>query len=193
MNRLSELEQAELFNLTQQVIEHGIKYQQCLIPEPPGSKALLQHAASFVTLYLDGELKGCIGSCKAKEAIWLNVCKNAFSSAFEDYRFNALKADELSQLSIDISILSELSVIVNAGEQALLDELVPDEDGLILKKAGFQAVFLPTVWRNLPKPNAFVSALKQKAGWPENYWSKDIEIFRFTTQVYTLKNCKWAN
>lgn len=193
MNKLSEHEKAELFTLLQQVIENGIEYQQCLLPESPSSQALLQHAASFVTLYISGELNGCIGTCKAKEAMWVDVCKNSYSSAFEDHRFNAIRSSELSQLSIDISILSELSAIVNDGEQALLDELVPGKDGLILKKAAFQVVILPTVWRNLSRPDLFVSALKQKAGWPENYWSKDIEIFRFNTQVYTLNNSKWAN
>jgi len=193
MNKLSEHEQAELFTLLQQVIEKGINYQQCLLPSPPSSQALLQHAASFVTIYFTGELRGCIGTCKSKEALWLNVCKSAYSSAFDDHRFNRLQPDELSKLSIDISILSELSAIVNTGEQALLDELVPYEDGLILIEGSFQAVFLPVVWRNLNRPDLFVSALKQKAGWPENYWSKNIEIFRFNTQVYTMKNIKWAN
>ncbi len=192
MNKLSENDQAELFTLLQQVIEHGINYQQCLLPTPPSSQALLQHAASFVTIYDTGELRGCIGTCKAKEALWLSVCKSAYSSAFEDNRFNRLQSDELSQLSFDISILSELSAIVNIGEQALLDELVPYEDGIILKEGSYQAVFLPAVWRNLSRPDSFIYALKHKAGWPENYWSKDIEIFRFTTQLYTLNDIKWS-
>ena len=193
MNKLSKLEQAELFALLQQVIENGIKYQQCLIPEPPSYQALLKRAASFVTLYLGGELKGCIGSCMASQPLWLNVCKNAYSSAFEDHRFNALHSDELSELSIDISVLSDLFAMINTGEQALLDELVPYEDGLILIEGAYQAVFLPSVWRNLSSANLFVAALKKKAGWTENYWSKNIEILRFNTQVYTSNNTLWNN
>jgi len=69
-----------------------------------------------------------------------------------------------------------------SNEINLLDQLKPSVDGIVLKD-GIQhgAVFLPSVWEQLPDPKQFMSQLKRKAGLPENHWSDTIQIWRYTT------------
>lgn len=186
---LTKAEQVELKNLARQVIINALEQHEFILPAQPKSKALQQVAATFVTLYSDDELRGCIGCFTSEQPLWQGVCQHAYSSAFEDYRFAPLQQTELTTLRIEISILSELIAIENKGEQALLTTLEPDVDGLLLKECTLyeltrSAIFLPSVWRSLKSAESFVLALKQKGGWPSEYWSENIELFRFHTQVF---------
>ena len=186
---LTKAEQVELKNLARQVIVNALDQHKFILPAQPRSKALQQVAANFVTLYSDDELRGCIGCYTSEQPLWQGICQHAYSSAFEDYRFTPLQKTELTTLRIEISILSELVALENKGEQALLATLVPDVDGLLLKEctlygAKRSAIFLPSVWRSLKSARSFVLALKQKGGWPRDYWSENIELFRFHTQVF---------
>ncbi len=186
---LTKAEQIELKNLARQVIINALEQHKLVVPAQPKSKALQQVAASFVTLYRDDKLCGCIGCYTTEKPLWQGVCQHAYSSAFEDYRFRPLQKTQLATLRIEISILSELVSLENNGEQALLQTLVPGVDGLLLKENTLNgvkrsALFLPSVWRSLQSAESFVLALKQKGHWPSNYWSENIELFRFHTQVF---------
>ncbi len=165
------------------VIDAGLADKSLHLPKSPENKELHVPRASFVTLLSNGQLRGCIGSIQATEPLWQNVCKNAYASGFKDSRFEPLRQHERSTLSLEISILSELSPIDNRGETALRETLEPGKDGLILEQGFHRAVFLPLVWDSLPTPELFINALKSKGGWPENYWSLDISIHTFTTEV----------
>ncbi len=186
---LTKAEQVELKDLARQVIVNALEQHKLILPAQPKSKALQQIAASFVTLYSDDELCGCIGCYTSEKPLWQGICQHAYSSAFEDYRFTPLQKTQLATLRIEISILSELVAIENNGEQALLATLVPDVDGLLLKESTLygakrSALFLPSVWRSLKSAESFVLALKQKGNWPCDYWSENIELFRFHTQIF---------
>lgn len=180
---LNKNEQEQLKALVWQVLRSAVEQQKFILPSPPKAQNLYQPAASFVTLYTNGNLRGCIGSCVAQRPLWQDVCHNSYSSACEDYRFPLLSKNELKNLSFDISILSELIPIKNMGEQALLDELKVGIDGLFLQQKQRSALFLPTVWRSLTRPEDFLRELKQKGGWQKDYWDQSIEIFRFYTFV----------
>ena len=176
---LTFAEQEELKQMVFDVLQIGCEYHQLELPKAPVSPGLLQTAASFVSLYVDQELRGCTGTFKAEQALWRDVCEHAFSSAFEDSRFPSLFANELSNCRLIISVLSPMLPMVNKGESALLEELKPGIDGLMLQQGRRRALFLPVVWGSLSQPRAFVNGLKRKGGWAESYWSDDIEIFRF--------------
>ena len=189
--KLSPHEQKQLKSLVWKVLRSAVKSNKFVMPSPPEDPVLLKNGASFVTIYVDDQLRGCIGICEAEQPLWLDVCRHAFSSAMQDWRFETLQESELNKLSFCISVLSELTPVINNGEQALLEQLSVGIDGLILiekEKDGEHqknAVFLPAVWRSLTKPDLFLNALKQKGGWSENYWSEDIELFIFSTVEYT--------
>ncbi|WP_028863600.1 AmmeMemoRadiSam system protein A [Psychromonas aquimarina] len=177
-------EQNELVNLVKQVLETTTREHTLVLPEPPVSAALLTRRACFVTLYINKQLRGCIGTYGVEKPLWLNVCEYSYYSACQDRRFVPVQSNELPYLSFEISVLSELEPLKNSGEQALLKELKVGSDGLLLKEEGGRsAIFLPTVWHSLPTPITFVQALKQKGGWHRNYWSEDLKLYRFSTFV----------
>ncbi len=180
---INEAEQDQLKALVWQVLQKSIEQGKFTLPSPPSSMALQQRAATFVTLYIDKRLRGCTGAYIANYPLWEDVCRHAYSSAFEDNRFAPLNGDELKHISFDISILSPLTQIKNSSEQALIDQLQLGIDGLLLKQYPRTALFLPTVWQSLPNPTAFVRELKQKGGWPVDYWASSIELFSFTTTL----------
>ncbi len=155
-------------------------------PLPPGpwSAALCESRASFTTLTLGGELRGCRGTIDARRPLAEDVWANAWASAYEDPRFPPVSVDELPRLELSISVLSPLEEMTVASESALLEALEPGVDGLVLSHGAVRATFLPTVWRQLPDARAFVAQLKHKAGWPAAFWPRDLKAFRYHTESF---------
>ncbi|WP_354625743.1 AmmeMemoRadiSam system protein A [Psychromonas sp. MME2] len=182
---LTEQEKQQLITFCKQAIQQHLDDLPFVLPAAPNNKNLLQPLPCFVTLTINDHLRGCIGTYQVDRPLWENVYYYAFCSAFEDSRFPPLQADELSNLTIEISILSALQEIPNNGEATLIDELQIGVDGLLLQEGWHKAIFLPTVWEVLPEPRMFVQHLKQKANWPKDYWSAEITLQRFTTEVFS--------
>jgi len=181
--KLTPLARETLLSMVWDVLVNAINGKGLKMPQAPVIDQLLEPAACFVTLQRQGQLRGCIGTLTASEPLWINACKNVYASAFRDNRFEPLAADELTELSLEISVLSELIPMENEGEARLMQTLRPGVDGLLLEEGYRRAVFLPTVWESLPSPELFINALKRKGGWREDYWSRDIELHTFTTEV----------
>lgn len=138
--------------------------------------------ASFVTLEKNGNLRGCIGSILAHRPLIDDLIKNAQNSAFSDPRFQPLRKDEFKDLSIDVSLLSTPEKMDFKDEADLLTQIRPFIDGIIIKDGGYQAVYLPSVWEQLPEKDVFLNSLKIKAGIPPQHFSDTFEAYRFTTE-----------
>lgn len=126
--------------------------------------ALLESGAAFVTLKINGQLRGCIGNTKAEEFLAGCVAVNAFNAAFRDPRFEPLRAEELPQIDISISVLTKPEPLEFSSESELLERIEPGKDGLIIESGPHRATFLPEVWDTLPMPGDFLRQLKIKAG-----------------------------
>lgn len=146
-------------------------------------KALETKVPCFVSLYREGNLRGCIGSIIGEEPFIVNLCKNARNAAFHDLRFTPVEAKEFEKLDVSISLLSVPIRMKFKNETDLLEQLRPDIDGLIIKDIGRQAVFLPEVWQIISDKNQFLNALKQKAGLMPDWFSDTFEAYRFTTAI----------
>jgi len=120
--------------------------------------------AAFVTLHRHGALRGCIGSAVASRPLVVDVAQHAFNAAFRDWRFPRLGWDELAGLALSVSVLTPPVAIEFSGETDLLAQLRPGIDGLIIRDPGHAALFLPSVWEEIDRPERFLGALKQKAG-----------------------------
>jgi len=129
-------------------------------------------------------LRGCIGTLTAHQAVIADVAYHAHAAAFSDPRFPALRENELDDLDIHISVLSEPQIISFSSEADLLAQLRPGIDGLILRDLGRTGTFLPSVWESLPQVKDFWQQLKRKAGLPANHWSKSLEVLRYTTESF---------
>jgi len=143
------------------------------------SPPLQEPRACFVTITIQGALRGCIGHLEATQSVVEDVVENAYSAAFRDPRFPPLTSSELTQLKLHISILSVPEPLAVSSEQDLLEKLQPGTDGIILHDGIHKGTFLPSVWEQLPQPETFIQHLKMKAGLPAEYWSDSIEVLRY--------------
>jgi AmmeMemoRadiSam system protein A len=141
---------------------------------------LNQPGACFVTLKINDQLRGCIGTLEAHQPLHKDIIHNAQAAAFSDPRFTPVTAEELDNIHIDISVLTEPEPLPQLTEAQLLNRLRPHTDGLILKEGHRRATFLPSVWESLSEPQEFVRELKRKAGLPANHWSDEVrcEIYQ---------------
>jgi AmmeMemoRadiSam system protein A len=146
--------------------------------------ALTEKRASFVTLEIDNRLRGCIGSLEAWRPLVEDITENSWAAAFSDPRFPPVTNDELGQITLHLSILSKPKPLQFDSEAALIKQLQPHIDGLILEEGAKRATFLPSVWESLTEPKPFLAHLKQKAGLPSDYWSDSLRIYRYTTESF---------
>jgi hypothetical protein len=178
---LTTQDEQMLFDVCERSIQEGLSYGRRLAIDPVGhSPALCETLATFVTLRLGRQLRGCMGSLAASESLVENVAHNAYSAAFLDPRFSPLTAGESDQLDVHISILSPPEQIEFTSQDDLLSQIRPGVDGLILVEGSRRGTLLPAVWENIPDMAEFVNHVKLKAGLPEAYWSDTIQAFRYT-------------
>ena len=172
-----------LLDIARRSIQHGLKANEPLKVKAAELPAELQPIrATFVTLEIEGRLRGCIGTLEAHLPLAEDVAIHAYEAAFHDPRFPPLSAGELSGLDIHISILSPPLPIPCKSESELVGQLKPGEDGLILQEGPHRATFLPSVWDDLKDPQDFVTHLKMKGGWGLHYWSDDMRAFRYRSE-----------
>ncbi|MDA8229830.1 MAG: AmmeMemoRadiSam system protein B [Magnetospirillum sp.] len=142
-------------------------------------ETLRKPGAAFVTLMRRGGLRGCIGSAAAWRPLAEDVTDNAFRAAFRDSRFVPLAPREADGLEVSVSVLTAPEPMTFADESALLEQLTPGVDGLIIEDGHCRALFLPAVWAQLPNPRGFLDHLKRKAGLDAGHWSPAFRASRF--------------
>jgi len=185
MNHYDPLQRKALLQLAAASIRHGLSSGRALPVGLGGySEPLREPRACFVTLEINGGLRGCIGSLQAYRPLLVDVAENAYAAAFSDPRFPPLRQDEYAGLHLDISVLQPAEPMEVRDEAELLEQLRPGLDGLILEEGGHRATFLPSVWEQLPTPGEFLAHLKRKAGLPSHYWSAGLSFSRYTTEAF---------
>lgn len=183
LGALSREDRTTLLEVAGASIRSGLDRNQPLVPHPSGYPPLLTVLrATFVTLQLDGELRGCIGRLEALRPLVQDVAHNAYAAAFADPRFAPVRTHELEHITIDISVLSPAEPISAASRTDLIRQLRPGVDGLIVAEGLQRGTFLPSVWDSLPRPEDFLGHLNRKAGLPADYWSDSFKIWRYTTE-----------
>lgn len=162
---LNYRQQDTLVELARRSVAHGLEHGRALAVDASGYDAELQvQRATFVTLQIEGRLRGCIGTLSAVRPLVADVAKHAYAAAFEDSRFAALSMVELEKVDIEISVLQPSQPVEFRSEPDLLTQLRPGFDGLTIALGEHRATFLPKVWESLPEPASFLAQLKKKAG-----------------------------
>lgn len=141
--------------------------------------------ATFVTLRRRGELRGCLGTLKAREPLIRDLRHNARAVTREDPRFPPLAADELPEISVEVSLLSPLEEVVCRSEKEAVRKLARGRDGWFLTYQSHSGTFLPQVWESLPRPRDFLRRLKEKAGLPVTFWDPEIRLWRYTVSKWS--------
>lgn len=166
-----------LLRLARQTIEEYVRNGRRPEIKAPDDPVLVRDGAVFVTIHHKGQLRGCIGQMVAQEPLYKAVMDMAISAATRDYRFPPVKAQELGDIDIEISVLSPLKRIDDWRKIKL------GEHGVYIRKGYNSGVFLPQVGR-MPgfTLESFLGELcEQKAGLARDcYKDPDAEIYIFT-------------
>lgn len=182
---LEDNDRKTLLQVAAESVRHGLDTGDALkVKVTDYSPPLQQTGASFVTLTIQRQLRGCIGMLQATRPLVEDVAQNAYAAAFEDSRFPPLSAAEYDQLEYHISILNPAESLEFESESDLLQQLRPGIDGLILEEGGRRATFLPSVWESLPRAADFLRQLKMKASLPADYWSSTLRAQRYTVEEF---------
>jgi AmmeMemoRadiSam system protein A len=150
------------------------------LPSPePNDPILLEHRGAFVTLKIDGRLRGCIGHVVGVAPLWRAVRDNAIAAAFEDPRFAPLEADEFPHTKIEISALTPL-------RRVDFEEVVVGRDGILLEKGMARGLLLPQVAEEYGwDRETFLDHTCRKAGLEPGCWRHpDTIISTFSAQVF---------
>ena len=141
--------------------------------------------ATFVTLSLNGELRGCIGSLEAERSLREDVAANARAAALHDPRFEPLAERDLEGLSVEVSLLTAPQPLTFDDEDDLVRQLQAARDGVLLEYGRNRSTFLPQVWEQLPDPWDFLRHLKAKAGLSPDFWSLDLRVSRYAVEKWS--------
>jgi len=138
-----------------------------------------ERGSSFVTLRQQGELRGCVGTVDFRRPLFDDVTSNAIAAATSDPRFEPMRAAELADTDVELTVLGRPEPLAVRDEPDAIAKIVPGEDGIILQSGWHRGVFLPQVWETLPDPREFLASLKHKAGLAPHAWPAGIALERF--------------
>ena len=177
---LARSEKRQLLDIAKRSVEAEVKDQKRYELPPDLPASLRQDRGAFVTLKLDGELRGCIGYTVAMQPLAETVRDVAAFAALRDPRFRPVTTGELEHLSYEISVLSPLRRVAD------INQINIGEHGLVIVKAGRRGLLLPQVateqgWDR----NTLLEQTAIKAGLPAKAWrDKDADLFMFTAVVF---------
>ena len=185
-DKLTEEEGRCLLSVARQTIQQRLfSSENQGLADPQVSPKFSERRGTFVTLTIDGGLRGCIGHIIPQESLIEGVRVNAINAAFRDPRFRPLSRKEWEKVKIEVSILTEPKTLPYSDGEDLLDKLRPGIDGVIIKKGFHQATFLPQVWEQLPDKKEFLNHLCLKAGLEMDAWQKEkLDVSTYQVQAF---------
>ncbi len=146
------------------------------IPEAP---QLYRRAGAFVTLTRSGVLRGCIGYPEPDRPLAVVVAGCAAAAASTDPRFIPVSVEELSDIHIEISVLTPLEPVVS------VEEIIVGRHGLVVEQGSHRGLLLPQVASDWQwDRETFLSRACLKAGLRPNAWQTGALVFRFEAEVF---------
>lgn len=181
-NPLTPEEKKLLLGVARSALELGVRGEKqtaLKLEEMPLS--IRENGASFITLTIDGDLRGCIGALEPYQPLALDVQEHAVAAALDDPRFPPVAPKELDKIKIEISRLTLPKKLAYSGADDLLAKLHPKVDGVTLRDGLRRATFLPQVWEKIPDKAEFLDNLCAKMGAAADTWRRkalDVEVYQ---------------
>jgi AmmeMemoRadiSam system protein A len=165
--------------LAREALEHYFKSGEKL-RSPVKSGPLKEKRGAFVTLTVEGELRGCIGYPLPVKPLDETVIEMALAAATQDPRFEPLEADELKRIKIEISVLGLPETVSDPGQVRV------GCHGIIVTKGSRKGLLLPQVpleygWDR----ETYLCHGCLKAGLPAEEWKRGVKLEVFTAQVFS--------
>jgi AmmeMemoRadiSam system protein A len=156
----------------------GVRNEPMAVPE-----TLMQYCGAFVSLYVDHQLRGCIGTFSEHSPLWENVKEMALSAATSDHRFTPIGREELDELQIEISVLSPRQRIHH------IEEIIPGIHGIYMVRGANRGTLLPQVAlkQNWNVEDFLGNCAKYKAGIGWDGW-KTAELYTYTATVFNSED-----
>ena len=185
-DKLTLEEKQTLIRLARQALETGVRGLPLPTLDPAALTPVLRaDGASFVTLTVNGDLRGCIGALEPYQSLVEDVREHAVAAALEDYRFPNVQERELAQIKIEVSRLTIPAPLEYKDPDVLLDKLHSGTDGVILRDGFHRATFLPQVWEKVPDKADFLSNLCYKMGAAPDTWKrKHLEVLTYQVEEF---------
>jgi AmmeMemoRadiSam system protein A len=184
--KLTLEEQRTLLRMAREAMETAVRGERLPPLQTEAlTPSLREQGASFVTLTIRGQLRGCIGALEAHQPLAEDVREHAVAAALEDPRFPPVSEAELSRIQIEVSRLTRPVPLEYGDANDLLSKLRPHVDGVILKDGFRRATFLPQVWEKIPKPAEFLDNLCYKMGARGDLWrTRHLEVFVYQVEEF---------
>jgi AmmeMemoRadiSam system protein A len=182
MEKLNRNEKLTLLRLAREALESSV-HGKALPPVVQSELTipLQEDGASFVTLTINGKLRGCIGALTPYQPLYQDVREHSVAAALQDYRFSPVRPSELSHILVEVSRLTTPQALIYQHPADLLASLQPGRDGVILIDGSRRATFLPQVWAQIPVKEEFLGHLCAKMGAPTNFWKQkhiDVQLYQ---------------
>lgn len=171
-------EKRELVAIARKAIGDALHGRSSVVQIPPEG-SLARPGGAFVTLRIEGDLRGCIGYIQAPMPLAEVVAEVAEKAALEDLRFPPLSLQEFEHTKIEISVLSPLVKVTD------INEIVVGEHGLLLELRHSRGLLLPQVAQEYGwDRETFLDNTARKAGLPRHAWKEpEAIIYVFTAEI----------
>lgn len=185
-DKLTLEEKDILLRLAREALERGVRGEELppldLEALPP---RLQTQGASFVTLTIGGNLRGCIGALEPYQPLAEDVREHAVAAALSDFRFPPVRPEDLPGIQIEVSKLSMPEPLAYTSPDDLLTRLNPGTDGVLLRYGSRRATFLPQVWEKIPDAAEFLDHLCQKMGANSSLWrEKKLQVSVYQVEEF---------
>jgi len=172
----SQQERKFLVRLAHEAVDSALDQREAIIGDVV--EHLKEARGAFTTLYLDSEVRGCVGVVCPTAPLFQTVLETARAAAFQDVRFVPVTREEAARLTVSISVLSPLNPIKP-------EEIVLGKHGLLVTSASCRGLLLPQVplehgW----DLRTFLQQTCRKAGLPLNAWQRGATLEGFTAEVF---------
>ncbi|MGQ1890875.1 AmmeMemoRadiSam system protein B [Thermophagus sp. OGC60D27] len=176
---LNENEKSWLLLRARKVLEWVVRGEITKAPEGVPPERVKVHTGAFVSLYKEGQLRGCVGQFGSSEPLWKVVDRMTKSAALDDTRFLSVKEDELDDIRLEISVLTPMKKIKE------LSEIIPGRHGIVVEKGRARGTFLPQVANKTGwgREELLGYCARDKAGIGWDGW-KEADIFIYEAMVF---------
>ena len=175
----TQQERALLLRLVHQAIDGALRGERVPADPPPASYPhLAERRGAFVTLHLEGMLRGCVGFVQPTRGLYQTILEAALAAAFHDPRFLPVSEEEAPGLQVEISVLSPLKPIAP-------EEIIVGRHGLVVSRGSHRGLLLPqvAVEQEWDAPT-FLEQTCFKAGLPADAWKRGATLQAFTAEVF---------
>lgn len=178
---LSPDEKKEILRLARTALELHVRERRAL-DYATENRNLMTKCGAFVTLHMDGDLRGCIGYIEAYKPLYQTIIEMAQAASTKDPRFDPVTPEELSSIDIEISVLSPLAELKD------LSLIEIGRHGLVVRQGYHSGLLLPQVATEYGwSADEFLAHTCMKAGLPADAYKNGATVLYFSAQVFGEK------